>query len=168
MRCSLLTIERVIFFVMKRSARMAQVFENHVGNFCMELIKANYDTIINDPFFTNMSLLIKDNADSHLSELLAKYMVIENPGDISILIEVGYYDIAFDGTAINKGERKLHIIQLNYLYKGEAIQPVISAAQSSIYQDEGDAMPEIFMLDVLKECIAQHTAQPTMYIEDYR
>lgn len=153
---------------MKKNRHLAKLFDHHVGKFCMELINANYDSIIHDPFFANMSLLIKDNADSHLSDLLSKYMVIENPGDISIMMEIGYYDIAFEGEPPEDKERTLHIIHLDYLYRDEPIQPDIGCAQSSIYHEhDDDERPEIYILDVLKECISQHTARPTLYIEDY-
>ena len=147
---------------------MAQIFENHVGNFCMEFIRENYDTIINDSRFINLTLLITASAESRLATIFSKYMVVENPNDLAVLVEVGYYDPAFDIIPPMEGQKYIRVIHLDYFFKGEAIIPQFHTGQTSLYQDDGLDMPQVFMLDILKECISQQTASPTINLDDYR
>lgn len=151
-----------------RNTKLAQIFENHVGNFCMEFIQENYDSIIHDPHFTNLTLLITASAESRLATIFSKYMVVEDPNDLAVLVEVGYYDPAFDTMPPMEGQKNLHVIHLDYFFKGDAITPQFYTGQTSLYQDDGDDMPQVFMLDVLKECISQQTASPTLNLDDYR
>lgn len=156
---------------MGRSTRFQELFDSHISHYCMDYIRGNYDEIITDPAFLNMTFLLKDETGSGLSSILQKYVdTMRMPSDISILVEVGYYDSTLSGMddVFRSQSNECHIIQMCYFFKDQPISPSIRMRQEMIFHDDNpDDRPEIFMLDILKACIEQDTASPTIYIEDY-